>query len=175
VDLRFDGLAFAGFLVGLAHEFGALFIQFLNLVVELGALSAFVLHFARQLGTVLAVGALGTLLRNFLTFQGFLALNQLFGLCMFGVGLMDEFFFFVLELRCALLVGFVLGAGSGIVLMFVLRRRRPDMPRPYRAFGYPVLPALYIVLAVAMAMIVVPPLLQLIASRKGGAVPAKAA
>jgi APA family basic amino acid/polyamine antiporter len=34
-----------------------------------------------------------------------------------------------------------------IVGLFVLRRTRPDAPRPYRAFGYPVLPAFYIVLA----------------------------
>ena len=27
-------------------------------------------------------------------------------------------------------------------------RKRPEMPRPYRAFGYPILPALYIVMAV---------------------------
>ena len=32
--------------------------------------------------------------------------------------------------------------------LFVLRWRRPELPRPYRAFGYPVLPALYLVLAV---------------------------
>ena len=32
--------------------------------------------------------------------------------------------------------------------LFVLRRTQPDTPRPYRALGYPVLPALYIVLAV---------------------------
>lgn len=31
--------------------------------------------------------------------------------------------------------------------IFVLRRTRPDMPRPYRALGYPVLPALYIAAA----------------------------
>ena len=31
--------------------------------------------------------------------------------------------------------------------LFVLRFRRPEMPRPYRAFGYPVLPALYLLLA----------------------------
>jgi APA family basic amino acid/polyamine antiporter len=31
--------------------------------------------------------------------------------------------------------------------IFVLRRTRPDMDRPYRAFGYPVLPAAYIVVA----------------------------
>lgn len=34
-----------------------------------------------------------------------------------------------------------------IVGLFVLRRTRPDAPRPYRAFGYPVLPGLYIVMA----------------------------
>ena len=31
--------------------------------------------------------------------------------------------------------------------LFVLRRTRPDMERPYRAFGYPVLPAFYIAAA----------------------------
>jgi APA family basic amino acid/polyamine antiporter len=34
-----------------------------------------------------------------------------------------------------------------ISCLFVLRSKRPDMPRPYRAIGYPVLPALYIVAA----------------------------
>jgi APA family basic amino acid/polyamine antiporter len=34
-----------------------------------------------------------------------------------------------------------------IVGLFVLRRTQPDTPRPYRAFGYPVLPGLYIVMA----------------------------
>lgn len=31
--------------------------------------------------------------------------------------------------------------------IFVLRRRRPEMERPYRAFGYPLLPAAYIAIA----------------------------
>ena len=31
--------------------------------------------------------------------------------------------------------------------LFVLRRTRPDMDRPYKAFGYPVLPAAYILVA----------------------------
>ena len=31
--------------------------------------------------------------------------------------------------------------------LFVLRKKRPDVARPYKAFGYPVLPALYIVMA----------------------------
>ena len=34
-----------------------------------------------------------------------------------------------------------------IVGLFVLRRTRPDAVRPYRAFGYPVLPAVYIAMA----------------------------
>jgi APA family basic amino acid/polyamine antiporter len=34
-----------------------------------------------------------------------------------------------------------------IVGLFVLRRTHPDAPRPYRAIGYPVLPAIYIVMA----------------------------
>ena len=31
--------------------------------------------------------------------------------------------------------------------LFVLRRSRPDVPRPYRAIGYPALPAIYILMA----------------------------
>ena len=39
------------------------------------------------------------------------------------------------------------------VSLFRLRRLRPDLPRPVRAFGYPVLPALYI-LAIAFLLVV---------------------
>jgi basic amino acid/polyamine antiporter, APA family len=34
-----------------------------------------------------------------------------------------------------------------VTALFVLRRKRPDLPRPYKAVGYPILPALYVVLA----------------------------
>lgn len=34
-----------------------------------------------------------------------------------------------------------------IIGIFVLRRTRPEAPRPYRAWGYPVLPAIYVTLA----------------------------
>jgi APA family basic amino acid/polyamine antiporter len=37
--------------------------------------------------------------------------------------------------------------------IFVLRRKRPDAERPYRAFGYPVIPALYIVAASAISLV----------------------
>ena len=35
-----------------------------------------------------------------------------------------------------------------ILGLFILRWKRPEMPRPYRAFGYPLLPALYLLMAV---------------------------
>jgi len=37
--------------------------------------------------------------------------------------------------------------------VFRLRRTRPDVPRPYKAFGYPVVPALYILTAAAILMV----------------------
>jgi APA family basic amino acid/polyamine antiporter len=37
--------------------------------------------------------------------------------------------------------------------IFVLRRKRPEAERPYRAFGYPVVPALYMVAASAIALV----------------------
>ncbi len=42
-----------------------------------------------------------------------------------------------------------------IVGLFVLRRRRPDAARPYRAIGYPVLPALYVVAATVIMLVLV--------------------
>jgi basic amino acid/polyamine antiporter, APA family len=36
--------------------------------------------------------------------------------------------------------------------VFVLRRKQPDLPRPYRVPGYPVLPALYVLLCAALAL-----------------------
>jgi APA family basic amino acid/polyamine antiporter len=40
-----------------------------------------------------------------------------------------------------------------ILGLFILRRKRPDAERPYRAFGYPVIPALYIVVASAIMLV----------------------
>jgi APA family basic amino acid/polyamine antiporter len=34
--------------------------------------------------------------------------------------------------------------------LFILRRREPDLPRPYRAFGYPWIPGIVLVSAVAL-------------------------
>lgn len=39
-----------------------------------------------------------------------------------------------------------------ILGIFVLRRKRPDADRPYRAFGYPVLPLIYIVMGISFCI-----------------------
>jgi APA family basic amino acid/polyamine antiporter len=36
--------------------------------------------------------------------------------------------------------------------IFILRRRQPDVERTYKAFGYPILPAVYIVLALVFCV-----------------------
>ncbi|HVV70163.1 MAG TPA: hypothetical protein VHI52_01475, partial [Verrucomicrobiae bacterium] len=40
-----------------------------------------------------------------------------------------------------------------ILGLFVLRRKQPDAERPYRAVGYPVIPALYVVAALAISLV----------------------
>jgi len=46
----------------------------------------------------------------------------------------------------------VLFAGVAVTALFVLRRRAPGAPRPFRAIGYPVAPAIFVI---ACALIVV--------------------
>jgi APA family basic amino acid/polyamine antiporter len=50
-------------------------------------------------------------------------------------------------------VGFTLWvfAALTVAAVFVMRHKRPDAPRPYRTFGYPVTPALFVVLSVWVA------------------------
>jgi APA family basic amino acid/polyamine antiporter len=39
--------------------------------------------------------------------------------------------------------------------IFILRKRRPDAERPYRAFGYPVLPAIYILMGISFCILLI--------------------
>ena len=39
-----------------------------------------------------------------------------------------------------------------IIGLFILRRKRPDAERPYKAFGYPVIPAIYVIAASFIAL-----------------------
>lgn len=42
--------------------------------------------------------------------------------------------------------------GMAVAAVFVLRRKRPDAERPYRAWGYPVVPFLFVLTAVAFVL-----------------------
>jgi APA family basic amino acid/polyamine antiporter len=39
-----------------------------------------------------------------------------------------------------------------VIGIFILRRTKPEVERPYKAFGYPILPALYVLCASAIAV-----------------------
>jgi len=49
----------------------------------------------------------------------------------------------------------VLATMADTAALYTLRRRAPQVPRPYRAWGYPVVPALYLAAnaAIAVAML----------------------
>jgi basic amino acid/polyamine antiporter, APA family len=42
-----------------------------------------------------------------------------------------------------------------IIGIFILRKKRPDAERPYKAFGYPVLPVIYIILALIFCVFLI--------------------
>ncbi len=42
-----------------------------------------------------------------------------------------------------------------ILGIFILRKKRPDAERPYRAFGYPVLPVIYIIMALSFCLLLI--------------------
>ena len=51
----------------------------------------------------------------------------------------------------AVLIFYILTIGG----LFVLRRKRPNADRPYRAWGYPVVPVLYIVTALSIMAVLI--------------------
>jgi APA family basic amino acid/polyamine antiporter len=42
-----------------------------------------------------------------------------------------------------------------IIGIFILRKKRPNLERPYRAFGYPILPAIYILIGTAFCVLLI--------------------
>ena len=42
-----------------------------------------------------------------------------------------------------------------IIGIFILRKKRPDAERPYKAFGYPILPAIYIIMGIAFCILLI--------------------
>ena len=39
--------------------------------------------------------------------------------------------------------------------IFILRKKRPDMPRPYKAIGYPILPAIYMLMGITFCVLLI--------------------
>ncbi|MFB3814873.1 MAG: APC family permease [Terriglobales bacterium] len=66
--------------------------------------------------------------------------------CVLAVsGTYDQLFTYVIFM---MVVSYV----AGVLALFVLRRTRPDAPRPYRCTGYPWLPATYVIFGVIWAI-----------------------
>lgn len=42
-----------------------------------------------------------------------------------------------------------------ILGIFILRKKRPDIERPYKAFGYPILPAIYILMGITFCVLLI--------------------
>jgi basic amino acid/polyamine antiporter, APA family len=60
-------------------------------------------------------------------------------------GTFDQLYTYVMFMQ-------VVSYAATVVGLFVLRRTRPEVPRPYRCTGYPYLPALYVIVAGAWAL-----------------------
>jgi APA family basic amino acid/polyamine antiporter len=42
-----------------------------------------------------------------------------------------------------------------VIGIFILRKKQPNAERPYKAFGYPVLPAIYILMAISFCLLLI--------------------
>ena len=56
------------------------------------------------------------------------------------------------DLYTYVIFGMVVSYTLTVIGMFVLRRKSPDLPRPYRCTGYPILPAIYVLIGLAWAL-----------------------
>ena len=58
----------------------------------------------------------------------------------------------LLDMISFVVVGFYMLTIAGI---FILRKKRPDAERPYKAFGYPVLPVIYIIMGLSFCILLI--------------------
>ena len=56
------------------------------------------------------------------------------------------------QLYTYVMFGMVLSYTLTVIGMFLLRWKRPDIPRPYRCTGYPWLPAIYVIIGTAWTL-----------------------
>ncbi len=65
--------------------------------------------------------------------------------CLALIGLYDQLLTYAIFM---MIISYIASVGA----LFVLRRKQPDKPRPYRCTGYPVVPFIYMVVAVAWTL-----------------------
>ncbi|MEY2595406.1 MAG: hypothetical protein RI965_678, partial [Bacteroidota bacterium] len=58
----------------------------------------------------------------------------------------------LLDMVCFVVVIFYVLTIIGI---FILRKKRPDIERPYKAFGYPVIPFIYIIMGISFCLLLI--------------------
>jgi APA family basic amino acid/polyamine antiporter len=58
----------------------------------------------------------------------------------------------LLDMISFVVVGFYMLTIAGI---FILRKKRPDVERPYKAFGYPVMPLIYILMGLTFCILLI--------------------
>ena len=125
---------------------GALFISFLILVTTLGCTNATILASARPYYAMA---------QEKLFFTGAGTLNKTnapnYSLVMQGVwasvlvlsGTFDQ-------LTDMIIFAVFIFYGATSLAVFILRRRMPDAPRPYKVWGYPIVPAIFIVFCIVL-------------------------
>jgi APA family basic amino acid/polyamine antiporter len=65
--------------------------------------------------------------------------------CLAVIGLYDQLLTYAIFM---MIVSYIASVGA----LFILRRKKPDHPRPYRCIGYPFVPIAYLIVAVAWTL-----------------------
>ncbi len=133
--------------VALFGTAGAQWVAAAVLVATFGCLSATILYSARIYLPMAHEGlffrALGNVHPRWRTPRNSLVAQSAWAVALVLSGRFDQLTTYVVFAG----VLFHIAAGAAV---FVLRRRRPEMPRPYRVQGYPVVPLLFLVATVAL-------------------------
>ena len=126
----------------LSPRYAAPFMAIAIMISTFGCVNGMILMGARLYYVMaqdnLFFSAVGTLNRRSVPATGLIVQGLWSTLLVFS-GTYNELLDYVIF---AVLVFYVLTVSG----LFILRRKRPDAERPYKAFGYPVLPALYVLL-----------------------------
>jgi APA family basic amino acid/polyamine antiporter len=134
---------------GLFGESAALIMAVFVMISTFGCNNGLILSGARVYYAMSSDGlffrSIGTLNKNSVPSKG-LWIQAVWAslLCLSGTygNLLDYVIFAVLIFYSMTILG-----------VFVLRKKRPDAERPYKAFGYPIIPAVYIIIAIFIMVI----------------------